>query len=131
MLSGVMPPTGNSRVSGGKTLRMARTAAGDTNYTGFKLGAQYKLNDKTDLGFTYRSEVDFEAEGNLSGSRHTVGGGVVDFSETSAKVGTLFPAAWNLSVSNRSCDNWRLLGEYLHQFFQEREIELRAAARKP
>jgi long-subunit fatty acid transport protein len=84
----------------------------DTNYLGFKLGGQYKLGENTDLGFTYRSGVTFEAEGTMGGTRHIIPGTVATITDTPVKVGTELPPAWSLSVSNRSCENWRLLGEY-------------------
>lgn len=83
----------------------------DTQYTGFKLGAQYRLAENTLLGFTYRSEVNLEVEGDATLTALTplgpspVGAG-------SAKAETSFPMAATLGIQHDLNESWRLLGEY-------------------
>lgn len=83
----------------------------DTNYAGFKLGAQYKLNEATKLGFTYRSEVKLEAEGKFGGAIYNPGP-VLTIDETDAKAKTTFPMAATLGVQHDMNENWKLFGEY-------------------
>lgn len=83
-----------------------------SNYLGFKLGAQYKLNDKTNLGFSYRSEMTYETKGKLTTYYHAASTRT-QLSEKDAKLGTLFPAAWTLGVEHKLNDMWKLYGEYV------------------
>lgn len=80
----------------------------DTNYTGFKFGAEYHVDEKTNVAFTYRSEVDFKAKGVLNSHSAFSGGQDVD-----ATVGTLLPAAWSLSGTCSYVDHWKFLAEYV------------------
>jgi long-subunit fatty acid transport protein len=97
--------------AGGPTVNSEFKDLKDTNYTGFKLGGQYKLNEKTNLGLTYRSEVVFEAKGKLGGTNHL--GAVTEVPERDVTVGTLFPAALTLGVTHQCAEKWKMLGEYV------------------
>ena len=105
----VMVSGGLSTVSGGNELKFSNLK--DTNFMGFKLGAQYKLSETMNLGFTYRGETNFKAKGKFSA--HNAGGAVV-IPETNAKVGTSLPAAWTLGVTNQFTEEWKLLGELVY-----------------
>jgi long-chain fatty acid transport protein len=83
----------------------------DTNYTGFKLGAQYKISDATKLGFTYRSEVELEADGKFGGKIYNPGP-ALNIDANDAKAKTTFPMAATLGVQHDLNENWRLFGEY-------------------
>jgi len=82
--------------------------AKDSNFTGYKLGAQFKANENWLFGFTYRSEVDVEAKGKFGGRVHGVG--AIDENDVTAK--TTFPRAATLGAQYRLTDTWKLLGEY-------------------
>ena len=50
----------------------------DTNFTGFRLGAQYLSDDKSwGLGFAYRSQLNLELEGDVSGQLQLGANGAV------------------------------------------------------
>lgn len=82
---------------------------------GFALGAQYKLDDDTQFGLRYRSEVKIEAGGTLGGGVHTAGGGgtvIVPITSTSATAKTTFPQALTLGALHKLNEDWTLLAEY-------------------
>lgn len=100
-----------SPAGGGAGLEKDLKDLKDTNYTGFKLGAQYRAADKTDIGFTYRSEMNFHAKGTI-GAHTSIG--TTPLADTDVKVGTTFPAAWTLGVSHQCLENWKFLAEYVY-----------------
>jgi long-subunit fatty acid transport protein len=83
----------------------------DTNYQGFKLGAQYKLG-KTDIGFAYRSETVFHAKGTQNVVVHNNVSSNVLSSTADVTAGTLFPASWTLGAKHACTDTWNVYGEY-------------------
>lgn len=84
-----------------------------SSYLGLRLGAQYKLSDDTQLGFTYRSEMTYEAKGKLNYSRHSVGTETQILTDQDVTVGTLLPAAWTLGAVHKLNASWNLYGEYV------------------
>ncbi len=83
----------------------------DTSYTGFKVGAQYKLSDSTSLGFSYRSQTDIAAKGKFGGTFHTAGS-TSAITESDATVHTILPQAATLGISHDFSTAWRGLAEY-------------------
>lgn len=84
----------------------------DTNFLAFKLGAQYRIAEKTWLGFTYRSNVPVSAKGTSGVDVHTTAG-VANGGENSIKAKTAFPDAYTLGVKHQLNDFWNLYGEYV------------------
>lgn len=82
----------------------------DDNNLAFKLGAQYKLGEKTSLGLTYRSQVRFEAEGKFGGNVIT-NSATLPIDETDAKAHTIFPQQIALGVMHQYNENWRSAAE--------------------
>lgn len=82
----------------------------DTQYNGFKLGAQYKLAGKTEFGLTYRSEVTFKAKGTVSGMDYGI---ATPIAKTDVTVGSLFPAALTLGVAHELSESWKILSEFV------------------
>jgi long-subunit fatty acid transport protein len=83
----------------------------DNNYTGFRLGAQYKLDDKTMLGFNYRSEVNFAATGTSQLIVATPAG-AASSSYGSGTAHTTFPMSATLGAQHEFSDTWTGLVEY-------------------
>ncbi|MEK7357626.1 MAG: outer membrane protein transport protein, partial [Bdellovibrionota bacterium] len=81
---------------------------------GFALGAQYKLNENTQFGFRYRSEVKIEASGTIEGNLHASGGGgtVIPVTPAAGVAKTTFPQAATLGVQHKLNEMWLLLAEY-------------------
>jgi long-subunit fatty acid transport protein len=84
----------------------------DTNYAGFKLGAQYRVDDDTRFALTYRSQVHLDAAGKIATTVYN-GGSTTNFAEGDATAHTIFPQAITLGAEHRLSDQWRLLGEYV------------------
>lgn len=82
-----------------------------TDYSGFRLGAQYKVSDATKIGFNYRSEVNLSADGTLT---NTVNAGAAPAVQPSAgaTVKTTFPMQAQLGVVHEYTE-WRALAEYV------------------
>lgn len=83
----------------------------DTNATGFKLGAQYKLSDKTSLGVVYRSQVEFKAKGTIGGTNHTPAS-ITTFTDSDVTAHTMLPQMAQIGVSHDFNDQWTGLAEY-------------------
>ena len=97
-----------------------------TNFTGFKLGAQYKFNEKTSLGLTYRSEVTLKGDGTYGGKLSA--GSVFPIDEKSATGEIIFPMAINLGLQHEY-EQWRALAEYVWtQYSRVSEIVFEQAA---
>ncbi len=77
-----------------------------TNFTGFKLGAQYKVGQATLLGLTYRSETELKGDGNYGGQ--IVGQGTLS-GKGEAK--TVFPAQITLGARH-DYETWVSMLEY-------------------
>jgi long-chain fatty acid transport protein len=84
----------------------------DTEYTGFKLGAQYKLSDSTRFGLTYRSQVNLHAKGTISATVHTPASST-DTAGGDATAYTVFPQAVTLGAQQTFGQKWKLLAEYV------------------
>jgi long-chain fatty acid transport protein len=78
---------------------------------GFALGAQYKVDENTQIGFRYRSEVKIEASGTLGGNVHTTNAGAVTLQDNPGTAKTTFPQAATLGVLHNLNDMWTILGE--------------------
>jgi long-subunit fatty acid transport protein len=88
----------------------------DTEYGGFKFGAQYKCGENTLVGLTYRTEVNFKTKGTLG--RQVIlptaaGGGVTTLPDASAQLETTFPMAATLGVQHDYGSDWRALAEFV------------------
>ncbi|HMN67466.1 MAG TPA: outer membrane protein transport protein [Bdellovibrionales bacterium] len=87
----------------------------DTQYTGFRLGAQLDLSEKTQIGLTYRSEVNFKADGKYGGKVNlSAPSPISEFSiaETDASAETTFPMAINLGMKQGLTEAWNMYAEY-------------------
>ena len=100
-----------NNAQGGAT-QVAIQGAKDTEYTGYRIGAQYKVNENFNLGLTYRSEVIFKANGNMSTSSYGPTG-LAQLQNTTATVGSELPAAINLGGDYKITETWRVLAEYV------------------
>ena len=100
----------------------------DTEFTGFKLGAQYKLGEKTLLGFSYRSEVNLKAKGSINATlaqSNALGGGTTPVSTTGATASTTFPMAATIGLQEDCTEQWRFLLEYVWtNYSRVREIAI-------
>ncbi|NJL24274.1 MAG: hypothetical protein HC902_03245 [Calothrix sp. SM1_5_4] len=83
----------------------------DTNYAGFKLGAQYKLSENGAMGFTYRSQTDFAAKGKFGGMVHTSTLNL-PIDKTDATARTTLPMQATLGYQHKLDDSWNFLSEY-------------------
>lgn len=82
------------------------------NALGFRLGAQYDVGENTQLGLSYRSQVDLSVKGKISGNLHTAGP-VLPLDENNATAKTTFPQAVTFGVLQKFGEKWNLLGEYV------------------
>ncbi len=85
----------------------------DSNFGAFKLGAQYKINESTSLGLSYRSKVDLEAKGKVSGTAYLPGGmgGTMALTESDASAKTTFPQQVSLGAMHKISDSWNAAAE--------------------
>lgn len=74
----------------------------DTEFNGFKFGAQYRIGESTHLAVTYRSPIFLEAKGKYYG----------DVDQNNATAKTVFPEQATLGGMTMVADHWNLLGEY-------------------
>jgi long-chain fatty acid transport protein len=81
------------------------------DFTGFRLGAQYKINDSNKVGLVYRSEVNVNAAGNVGGQVNGAGG-FQPINADTATLKTTFPMQIALSGENDLSDTWKLFEEY-------------------
>jgi long-chain fatty acid transport protein len=77
---------------------------------GFRLGAQYKVDDATTVGFNYRSQLNLQATGRIGGKVN----GVVDadIADAPATASTVFPQQVTLGADHAFSDVWRGFFEY-------------------
>lgn len=87
------------------------------NYAAFKIGAQYKLSESTQLGFTYRSNAPFKAKAKGTMTRNTGTGYSAIGTETDVKVAATFPDAYTLGVQHVVAENFNLYGEYVYTVY--------------
>ncbi len=84
-----------------------------TDFAGFKLGAQYKLSEKTSIGLAYRSEVKLKGDGTYGGKVSHVGvPAPLPIEKTPATGSLIFPMAVNLGIEHQF-EKWRALAEYV------------------
>ncbi len=92
------------------------TGLKDTEAVAFRLGGQYKLNESTELGFGFRSEVNFEASGKVSGQvvspATALAAANPAIAEADATARTTFPMAFTLGASHKLNEELNLFGEY-------------------
>ncbi|MBK7893136.1 MAG: outer membrane protein transport protein [Bdellovibrionales bacterium] len=92
------------------------TGLKDTEAMAFRLGGQYKLDEKTELGFGFRSEVNLEATGKVNAQlvspNSTAGAANPSYADADATARTTFPMAVTLGMSHKLNDEWNLFGEY-------------------
>lgn len=107
----------------GAVLNTRLTDLKDTNYGGFKVGVQYRLTEHTKLGFNYRSETNFKADGTSTAvQNNTVQPG------RSATAETTFPMQAQLGIMHEYTE-WRALAEYnWSQYSRVGEIQVRDTA---
>lgn len=113
-----------NRVSATAFLNPQLSNLKDTRYDGFKLGAQYKLDEKTMLGFSYRSELNLQATGDIGGQLVTTTT-TLPVTPTSGTVKTTFPMQITLGAQHNLNEAWRLYGEYVWtQYSRVGDIEI-------
>ncbi len=103
----------------------------DTQSVAFRAGAQYKLDEKTELGLTFRSEVNFAANGKvqLNAINPATGATSTLASNVDATARTTFPMAITLGGIHKLSEEWNLLGEYAWtQYSRIGEIVVESAA---
>jgi long-chain fatty acid transport protein len=90
------------------------TGLKDTQAAAFKLGAQYKVDESTEIGLTWRSEVNFDAKGTaqVTGFSSAGGGGAAQASQD-ATAHTTFPMQVTLGALHKLSDDWNLMGEWV------------------
>jgi long-chain fatty acid transport protein len=86
----------------------------DTQALAFRAGAQYKLDDATELGLTFRSEVNFDVKGKAQATAFSSASGAVvaTGAENDATAHTTFPMMIALSGLHHLNENWDLLAQY-------------------
>lgn len=92
------------------------TGLKDTQPLAFRLGAQYKVDDSTEIGLNWRTEVNFEAKGKVSAQLVSPGSasGAANpsYAEADATAKTTFPMAVSLGAKHKLNDEWNILGQY-------------------
>jgi len=102
---------------GASTVANAKlTGLKDTQAVAFRFGAQYKLDEATELGLNFRSEVNFKASGKVAGQVFSpvTAAGAANFAiaEADATARTTLPMAVTLGAIHKLSEEWNLLGEY-------------------
>ncbi|MBN8539388.1 MAG: outer membrane protein transport protein [Deltaproteobacteria bacterium] len=113
------------------TLNAKLTGLKDTQSVAFRAGAQYKVDEATELGLTFRSEVNFAATGKVGVTAFSpLGGGPTVLSnDVDATAKTTLPMAVTLGAIHKLSDEWNLLGEYSWtQYSRIGEIVVESAA---
>ena len=82
-----------------------------TSYSGFKLGAQWKLNEMWDIGLTIRSNVPFKARGNVNGQVMSPLGDEA-IAQNGISVSTTLPDAYQLGAEYKASATWHIFGEF-------------------
>lgn len=82
----------------------------DTQYNGYKIGAQWTPSDKTQVGLTYRSEVEFSTDGDVNTTIYRPGA-ILARQQYKADIKTVFPQAVLLGVKHVLSDTWNIFGE--------------------
>lgn len=76
---------------------------------GYNLGAMFQLSSSTRIGLSYRSQLNFELEGNEE-FKYTAPG-VSSGLSTDVKAKLKTPANFSLAVSQKLSDRWEMLGD--------------------
>ncbi len=86
----------------------------DMQAIAFRAGAQYKLNESTDLGLTFRSEVNTDVKGKAQTVAFSAAsGGVLSTGASNdATAHTTFPMMIALSAIHKCTADWDLLAQY-------------------
>ncbi len=82
------------------------TLKGDDISVGYNLGFLVTPMEGTDIGFSYRSAISHELDGDIS----LVGAGPLDFA-SSGSADLDLPDIWTLGVAQDLNDQWRLMGQ--------------------
>lgn len=77
---------------------------------GFNLGAMFQLSPSTRIGLSYRSQLNFELEGNEEFKYTAAAIGTSGLS-TDVKAKLKTPANFSLAVSQKLSDKWEMLGD--------------------
>lgn len=77
---------------------------------GFNLGAMFQLSPSTRVGLAYRSQLNFELEGNEE-YKNTVAALGLSGNSTDVKAKLKTPANFSLAVSQKLSDKWEMLGD--------------------
>lgn len=103
------------RVSATGIANAKLTGLKDTQAAAFKFGAQYKLDESTELGLTWRSEVNFNANGTAQTNVFSSAGGGILAAGASldATAHTTFPMQLTLGALHKLSDDWNLMGEWV------------------
>lgn len=123
-----------TRATGSPTLVSANaklTNLTDTQYLAFRAGAQYKVNESTDLALTFRSEVNADPKGKAQVTTFSAANGAVASSgaEQDATAHTTFPMMIALSGLHRLNADWDLLAQYdFSQYSRVGEIVIDSSA---
>ena len=81
-----------------------------TAYSGFKLGAQWKIDEQWDLGLTIRSNVPFKARGNVNGQVMKSDGDVA-IPQNGISVASTLPESYQLGAEFKANANWHIFAE--------------------
>jgi long-chain fatty acid transport protein len=105
----------------------------DTEAAAFRFGAQYKVSESTELGLTFRSEVNLEATGKADLKVFNPMTGAVlptaSATDKDATARTTFPMAVTLGALHKLNEDWNLLGEYVWtQYSRVGEINVESDA---
>ncbi len=122
----------NRSASGGTITTVKLKDMKDTQFLAFRAGAQYKLDETTELGFRFRSEVNFEAKGKVSGQVSTLSSTNPAFNpalpENDGTAATTFPMALALGMIHHCDEMWDLLAEYEYkQYSRVGELVVQSA----
>jgi long-subunit fatty acid transport protein len=106
----VQPPTAPLASQLGTFANIQVSDAKMSNFTGFKLGTQYKLSDRTLLGATFRSEVALKGDGTFGGT--VSGAGAAPIANSTATINSTFPMQISIGAQH-DYEKWRALAEYV------------------
>lgn len=101
---------------GGEIANVKLTGLKHTETLAFRLGAQYRLSESTELGLAFRSEVNIEAKGRSTRAGFTQAGNAnfaaLTQAENDATVYTTLPMQLNLGGLHKIDEDWTVMAEY-------------------
>lgn len=105
---------GGAAVTNGQTVLIAQEYRGlkGSSMMGYRLGAQYDINESWGVGFSYRNAMHFAASGKLYVKAQTSTGITADSAETDMSVKTQLPQQLNLGTHYKFNDKWTGFFEY-------------------